>query len=517
MVSSNSKRITRNAVALTFRMILVTLVGLYTSRVILEALGVDDYGIYGVIGGVVGLAGFLNSSMAGATSRFITFELGRENDSELKSVFSTSLVIHLGLALIVLILAETVGLWFVNYKMNFPADRMVAVNALYQFSIFSMVVSFTQVPYTATIIAHEKMNIYAYLEVVNVVLKLAAIYMVMVMRSDSLILYGALILCVTTLIAALYRIYCIKHFPEARSGLMFKKDILRKMVAFSGYDLYGNMCGAVKYQGLPLILNLFFGVVANAGASIANSVAVAVKNFTTTIFQAFRPQIIKQYAAGEIAEMSAIMLKANQFTLLAFSAVAIPVFLEAEYIIDIWLGQVPPYAVIFLRLMILALFAEVSVDINNAGIHATGYVKNISFISGSVYLLCPIVSYVLLRFYTLPASTIYIVNIATMFVVAALGQLFLKIQIGGFQIVRYVFGVLKIIVCVSLAAVSTWLIKDRCMDINVEGLGRRLLQIVIVVWINLAILGSLSMVLVFSGNQRKALLSKVIGKLKIQR
>ena len=514
MTSSVNKRVTRNALALTFRMILVTLVGLYTSRVILEVLGVDDYGIYGVIGGVVALAGFLNYSMGGATSRFITYELGKGSEDRLASIFSTSLMIHLLLAVFVAILAETVGLWFVNYKMNFPPERMTAVNVLYQFTILTMFVSFTQVPYTACIIAHEKMNIYAFIEMINVCLKLGVLYLVILFKTDKLILYAALVFVISTSVAFIYRFYCMRNFKETKVKLSWDKEIFRKMIAFSGYDLYGNMCGALKYQGLPIILNIFFGVVANAASSIATSVATAIKNLSSSISQAFRPQIVKRYATEEIGGMASMMLKANQFTLLAFAAAGIPVFFETEPVLNIWLGENPKYAVEFLQLILIASFLEVCVDVNNAGIHATGYIKNISFISGSVYLLCPIVSYLLLKFFSFPASLIYYINIITMSIVAILGWFFLKIQIREFPIRKYVTGILRILVSIGITIAGVIVCRKLFVKPSIDSdLWRQLFEIVITVMINLVFLSFTSYVIGFNAQERKSLNSAIVNKI----
>ena len=226
MTQVDNKRVAKNAIALTFRMVLVTIVGLFTSRIVLQALGVDDYGIYGVIGGVVGMVSFLNTSMAGATSRFITFELGRGNEDKLQKIFSTSLIIHIIIAVVVALLAETIGLWFVNNKMNFPPGRMVAVNVLYQFTIVSMMVNFTQVPYSAAIIAHEKMSIYAYFEIINVTLKLLIVYLLLIVAIDRLILYAALMLAVSVISALIYRFYCIRHFKESHFSWSWDKSIM---------------------------------------------------------------------------------------------------------------------------------------------------------------------------------------------------------------------------------------------------------------------------------------------------
>lgn len=496
--------------ALSIRMVLITVVALYTSRAILEALGVDDYGIYGVIGTVVTMASFLNNSMAGATSRFITFELGRNDEEKVKSIFSTSLLIHLLIALGVAVLAETVGLWFVNTQMKFPPERMTAVNVLYQFTILTMVVNFTQVPYTAVIIAREKMNIYAYIEIVNVVLKLAAVYIVLIFKTDKLILYGILVFCITATVAMIYRIYCMKHFPEAKSGLKYDKPLMKKMMAFSGFDLYGNMCGTLRYQGQPVIINLFFGVVANVASTITSLVTASVRGLTSSISQAFRPQIIKQYAVENVQEMSRIMLKANQFTLLAFALVGIPVFIEVPAILNIWLGQIPEYAVVFLRLALISAFIEICIEINHVGIHATGFIKYMSFFNGTFYLLCPVVSYIILRYFGMPASATYVVNIIFMTVIALLGMLFLKIQIPQFSLKIYGFGILRVVVAVVLAMLTLLGMRHYGLIGNYqEGLWNQLKDIILVVLLTFGILGITGFFIGFNSKERRSLLEQM--------
>ena len=510
MASETSSRVTRNAIALAIRMILVTMVGLYTSRVILEALGVDDFGIYGVIGGVVGLAGFLNTSMGGATSRFITYELGVNNDEKLRKIFATSLIIHFILAMIVVVLAETIGLWFVNTKMNFPSERMTAVNVLYQFTILTMIVNFTQVPYSATIMAHEKMSIYAYLEFINACLKLGAVYLVIIFKWDKLILYAVLVFCISTLVALLYRLYCTRNYPEARAKLKIDRETMRQMVKFSGFDLYGNMCGAVRYQGMPLILNIFFGVVANAASTISMAVATAIKGLTTSIIQAFRPQVIKRYATGEIATMESIMMKANQFTLLAFAAVGVPVFFEASNVLKIWLGQVPPYSVEFLRLILISAFVEICANMNNAGVHATGSITLLSVVNGTIYLLCPVVGYMMLRFGTFPATLIYYIDIITMCCITTMGAIILKLKIRTFHLWKYMLSIVRMMGAIVLGCGVIWVLKLYVLNnIKAVGAGIEFIEILITTVVSLLSLAISSLLFGLGKEERDVILHKV--------
>ena len=512
MASSDNKRVAKNAVALTIRMVLVTIVGLYTSRIFLEALGVDDYGIYGVIGGVVGMASFLNASMAGATSRFITFELGRGNNIKLRTIFSSALIIHLAIAIVVAILAETAGLWFVNNCMNFPPERMFAVNVLYQFTILSMFVSFTQVPYTAAIIAHERMSIYAYLEILSVTLKLIIVYLLLIADTDCLILYAALNLVTSIVMAAIYRLYCLRCFPECHFTSTHDRPTIVEMLKFAGFDLYRQMCAVAKNQGQPIILNMFFGVVANAGAAIALTVTGAIGGLTTTVAQAFKPQIIKQYVANNIDGMVMMMGRSLQFTLLAYSAIAIPVVLETPNILYLWLGQVPQYSCEFLRLIALTALVESMINANNTGIDSTGNIKKISFYTGTLYLFTPIFSYLLLKHGQLPATTVYVVNIIMLMFVVLLGWGFLKRQIRDFKLHLILGKLSRVWICILLTLIFTFYVVKKG-NISYEGIPVSTLDLLFSIiktsFISTVALGLFSFVISLSNQERMLVLRKL--------
>lgn len=446
---SSNKRITKNAIMLTLRSILVAIIGLYTSRVVLETLGVEDFGVYGVVGGIVGMMSFLNGSMAGATSRFLTFELGKNDPVQLRLVFSTCFRIHLILALFVIIVAETVGLWYLNNKMVIPEKSLFAANILYQFTVLSVLVGFTQVPYNADIIAHERMNIYAYFEIIFVVLKLLIVFLLLIIEENRLILYGSLTFAVSLINALFYRFYCLKHFPESKLTKKYDKVAVKNMLSFSGYDLYGNMCVAAKNQGQPLVLNLFYGVVANASASIALTVTGTVQGLTTTITQAFRPQIIKQYALGNIKEMENLMKRAVVFFLMFFSIIMIPLLFETPSILYLWLGQIPEYSVIFLRIILIIALINSMNQVGNAAVHATGNIKIISFIGGSFFLLSVIVSYIFLR-HGASAPWIYIIDFIAFIFINSATLFSIYKQIKDFNIKSYIWLMFKCLFCIIL-------------------------------------------------------------------
>lgn len=514
MEQSNNKRVAKNTIALALRMVLATVVGLYTSRIVLQALGVDDYGIYGVIGGVVGMASFLNSSMAGATSRFITFELGTGNQTNLKKIFSNAFIIHLVIALVVAILAETIGLWFVNNRMNFPADRMFAVNVLYQFTILSMVVNFTQIPYSADIIAHERMSIYAYFEIINVILKLGIVYLLLIVNTDRLILYAALTLCVSIISALIYRIYCMRHFSEARIQFRLDKAVLKEMLLFSGYDLYGNMCVVAKNQGQPIIINMFFGVVANAGATIATTINGTVKGFTSSLLHAYRPQIIKQYSINDIERMQYSMTLSAQTSLLIYGAISIPLIIEAPSVLQLWLGQIPEYSVTFLRLLLISLFFDNINLTNNTAIHATGDIRYISFISGSFFLLSPIISWILLKHVIYSADVIYYVDIALYIIISTLSCIFVKKQISGFKLCSYAVRLLRSLVCAIVSLVSVGFISYILTKSLPDDSLHKFLIIGIITLINMLVLTGLNLLIAYSKTERHNLLNIAKSKYK---
>lgn len=446
-----NKRIAKNAIALTVRMILVMFVGLFTTRIVLRSLGIVDYGIYGVVGGVVGTASFLNFAMASATSRFITLELGRGDQQSMKQVFSSSMIIMLGLCGIVLLFAETIGLWFLNNKMDFPADKMVAVNILYQFTVISMIFSYTQVPYTAEILAHEDMRIYAYIEIFNTLSKLLIAYSLYLFAGNRLVIYALLVLILYISVTIFYRFYAIRHYPEARLSSHISRTTIIDMLKFAGYDLYGNMCLTVRSQGQPIVLNMFFGVVANAGASIASTVSNCLSGFTNTVSQAFRPQIIKNYAAGNLAEMETMIIRAAQFSLLAYSLLTIPFLIETPRIMLLWLGECPPYAVEFARFMVLSVGMNTLFGITMTGIHANGNLKIVSFVLGSNHILSLLIGYIVLRLGG-RAWTMYGIGLAFNFVNFCVTLFFLTKYISEFRVKAYIMKILNSILIIVISA-----------------------------------------------------------------
>lgn len=386
-IQSNNKHIVRNTMMLYMRMGITMLVGLYTSRVALQVLGVSDYGIYGVVGGIVVFMGFLNGAMSGATSRFLTYELGRGIEGKLKETFVSAFWVHLIIAVIIFVLAETVGLWFLYNKLVIPDVRMDAAFWVYQFSVASAVLGITQVPYNASVISHEDMDLYAYIEIANVLLKLLIVYLLMVITIDKLILYAALYFAVSFGIAMYYRWYCIHYYEDSHLTLTWDKEIVNKMLKFCGWDLYGNGCVVAKQQGINFLVNMFFGVTLNAGISIASVVSGTLSGFTSNITLALRPQIIKNYAQKDCIAMQNLMSQGIKYIILLQACCTIPFVLEADYVFHLWLDIVPPYAVLFCQWMFIASLFSASNGILIVAIHATGRIKYLSYISGSISVI----------------------------------------------------------------------------------------------------------------------------------
>ena len=456
----NNRRIAKNAVMLYVRMFISMIVGFYTSRVVLDVLGVEDYGIYGVVGSVVLMWGFLNASMSGATSRFLTYELGRGDAKRLSQTFSSALIVHMLIALVVFVLAETVGLWFLYNKLVIPEGRMTAAFWVYQLSIVSTMVGITQVPYSATIISHEKMDIYAYVEIVNVVFKLLIVYLLTIGNFDKLILYAVLVFTVNMMIAMFYRYYCVRNYKETRFHWMWKKSILKPLISFSGWDLYGNGCVAIRQQGVNFLINMFFGVVYNAASSVASTVTGLIMGLVNNITLAYRPVIIKQYAQNEYDKMQTLMNNAAKVMLMLFGCLMVPCFLELPYLFSLWLVEVPPYAVVFCRLMLISTFAILVNGIVNIAIHATGQIKQLSFISGTTYLISIIVIYILYRM-GMEVEMAYVVGIICGVVVFLTNVAILKMRIREFKVwpfLRAAFGSLLVI---AISFFVTWLVRNQ--------------------------------------------------------
>lgn len=455
--SANNKRIAKNTLWLYLRMLISMAVSLYTSRVILQTLGVEDYGIYNIVGGVVAMFSFINATMSGATSRFLTYEIGKGDQRRLNSTFSASFWIHVIIGIIVIVLSETIGLWFLNNKMVIPEDRFVAAHIVFQMSILSTFVSITQVPYNASLIAHEKMDVYAYVEIVNVFLKLLILYFLILLDYDKLILYGFLVLVVSIGIAMYYRFYGHRHFKECKIRREWRPEIIKPMLSFSAWDFYGNMSVTARTQGVSMLLNVFFGPVMNAAAGIAASVQTAVVSFATNISTAVRPQIIKSFAQGEYDAMSSLIYNASRCIFLVMVILVIPLCAEIEYILSLWLEEYPDSTPVFCILTLwFSVFANMSYVVVT-GIHAYGKIIRPSLINGTLYLMVVPISYFVYKIGG-EAWVAYLINLIAVIVGLMSNVYTLHLYVNVFSIWRFIKEVLaRCVVLVAVGMCIVWM------------------------------------------------------------
>ena len=394
--SSNNKRIVKNTLFLYLRMMFVMGVSLYTSRVILEHLGAVDYGLYNVVGGIVALFTFVSAAMGNSTSRYITYEIGAQNQYRLNQVFNVALRIHIALALIIVILSETVGLWFLCYKMNIPADRFFAAKCVFQVSILTTAISIINVPFYSSVIAHERMNVYACISIFDVVAKLIVVYLLTISSFDKLIFYALLILIIQILDILIYSLYCRFQFREIRLSKQIEKSLLKEMTNFAGWSIIGNIAWVGYTQGLNILLNLFFGPSINAARALAVQVQGAVRTFVTNFQTAVNPQITKSYAVGEISRELKLVFSSSRLSYYLMFCIALPIIIEADYILNLWLVDVPEYSVVFLRLILIITLIDTIERPMNTAMLATGNIKKYQIISCSIVLMIIPVSYIAL-------------------------------------------------------------------------------------------------------------------------
>lgn len=430
---SANKRIAKNTIVLYLRMIFILCVGLYTSRIVLNTLGVEDYGIYNVVGGFVAFFSFLNGAMATATQRFITFELAQGDVERQTVTFSTAAIIHVAIAFLIVIIAETVGLWFVCNKLVIPEERFVAAMWVYQFSILSMFVSIVSIPYNAAIIAHEKMSAFAYISILDTVLKLAIVYLLTIATFDRLIFYAALLLGISLLDRLIYGIYCKRHFIETRVRLIFDKRIFNAMTNIAGWSLFGNIAGVFYTQGLNVLLNIYFGPAVNAARAIAVTIQGVVTGFVGNFQMALNPQITKSYAIDDMKRMHSLIFASSKYSFFLLLFIALPIMIETQTILTLWLKIVPEHTVWFVRLILCILLIDTLSNPLMISAQAVGRVKVYQSVVGGLLLLILPIAYVALRLGGNP-ETVFIVHM-----VVAVSALICRVIIVG-RMVSFTFA-----------------------------------------------------------------------------
>lgn len=459
---TNNKTIAKNTIFLYFRMMFTMLVSLYTSRVILDVLGVNDYGIYQAVGGVVSMLSFVNAALANGTSRFITFELGTGNVGKLKKTFSTLLWANIGLAVIVVLFAETIGLWFVSNKMVIPVERMDAAMIVYHLSIVTCFFQLVLVPYNASIIAHERMNIYAYISIVDVVMRLVICYMLNIEGFDRLVIYASLLCLIQILLVLFYIFYCLKRFSETRFSKTVDKSILKDVVSYSSWSLIAASSTALKNQGATILVNIFFSPAVVSARAIANQVNMAANQFIQNFRTAANPQIVKKYAMGDTEGSKRLLLSSTVFSFYLMLALALPICLVADDLLGIWLKEVPEYTTVFLQLAIVTSLFQVFDTSFYTALYAKGRIKENALTAPTLGMLMFPIVYVLFKFGCSPVVLAW----ALLCLYAVLGCIqkpILMIKIANYQwseIIRVFIKCLKVVLISCPIPIALYCFRD---------------------------------------------------------
>lgn len=432
------------------RMLLLMIVNLYTSRIVLNALGVEDFGIYNVVGGMVAMFSILSGSLSSAISRFITYELGKGNQENLKKIFSSAVSIQLAIAGIIILLAETIGIWFLNTKMNIPEIRMEAANWVFQFSIITFTINLISVPYNASIIAHEQMSAFAYISILEALGKLAIAYLIIISPIDKLIFYAILMCLVALIVQFTYGNYCKRHFSECTYNFIWDKELLKQMFSFAGWNFIGSASGLLRDQGGNIIINLFFGPAVNAARGIAFQINTATQSFATNFMTALNPQITKLYAAGNQEYLMTLVFQGARLSFYMLLLLSMPIFINTHYILQLWLGIVPEHTVIFVQLILIFTLSEsISKPLITLQL-ATGKIRNYQVVVGGLQMMNLPISYFLLKFGGIPELVFIIAIIISQCCLAArLYMLKRMVKLSVKDFLNKVYINVLIITCLS--------------------------------------------------------------------
>lgn len=506
--TDNNKRIAKNTLLLYFRMLLMMFVTLFTSRVVLDKLGLTDYGIYNVVGGVVAMLGFLNSSMSNAVQRYLSFEIGKNNEAGVNRIFNVSLFAHAGIAVFVFVVMEIVGVWYLNTHMNIPAERMDAANWVLQCSIFSTLFTIVQVPYNAIIISKEQMGIYAYISILEVVLKLLVVYMLAIGNFDKLKLYSVLIMVVTIGIMMIYRFYCTRKYKEAKFKFIKDWNFLKQIVGFASWNMLGELAWVFTGQGVNIILNSFFGPVVNAARGLAEQVNGAVNRFVANFQTAVNPQLIKNYASDQLGEMKTLLFRSTRFSYYLLLALSLPIILKMDFILHLWLKEVPDYTTGFCQLVLVSSLVSTLSNLLAQVARAYGKIRNYQIIVSIFLFLNFPLSYIVLKFGGSPLSTMFVnigINAMLLFVRLRLTNRMIQMTYGSF--IRNVLFPVIIVTAVALVIPLTIYFM----------LDNSIISFIIVCLVSFVSVGVSTYALGMNANERLyilAAISKIITKIK---
>lgn len=476
--SNNTKRIFFNTIVLYLRMFITMVITLYSSRIVLQALGVEDYGIFNVVGGIVALLTFLKSSLASSSQRFISYELGRKDEDQLKKVFGTCVTSHLLMSLIILIIAESLGLWFLNAKMNIPEGRIVAANWVYQFAVGSLILSMVSVPYNADIISHEKMTYFAVVGIVEAILKLLFAFSLLFFDTDSLILYAFLTFFLNLLVFFSYIIYCRLKFQESKKVFYFEKEQFKRVFSFSGWAILGQSAVVAANYGTGILVNMFHTVTANAAMGIAQQVNGALTGLTSNFQTAFQPQIIKSYSVQNLDYLNTIIIYSSKLSFFLLFLATLPIVFNIDYFLDLWLTEVPIYTSTFCVLYIIAsIFNALSAPLYLL-VYASGKIRNYQIAESSVFFSD--IFFVLIAFKLgYPPTAAMFIKVCINFSVIFIRLVFAKKACRSFSSINYLKGVLgPCFYSALMIIIPSLILKKICSDYC----SQLFLTLIIIIW-----------------------------------
>ena len=450
--SYRTRRIAKNTLMLYVRMLFMMFMGLYTSRIVLQALGEGDYGIYNVVGGVVAMCTIISGALNSAVSRFITFEMGKGEGARLNKVYSTAVIIQIVLAAVVVAVAEPVGLWFIDNEMTISPERIPAARWVLHFSLFSFVINLMSVPQMASITAHERMSAYAAIGILDSLLRLSVAFLIMKSPVDRLVYYAALMSVTVLIVRTAYGLYCRRHFPECRFRPVCDGSLIKEMFSFAGWNFIGVTSGVLRDHGGNILVNLFSGPAVNAARGVAVQLNGAVQGFVTNFMTAVNPQITKSYAAGEKEYMFSLVRRSSRMSFFLLFLIALPVIFNADYLLSIWLKEVPEHSSLFVQLFLIFALSESFSNPMITAMLATGNIRNYQLVVGGIQLLNLPVSYVCLRMGAIPEVTVIVAIIISQICMWA--RLLMLSKATGFPVLPFLeevyFSVLFKVVCGSL-------------------------------------------------------------------
>lgn len=503
MSQVNKKRLLKNTLFLYLRMIFVLLVSLYTVRAILDLLGVEDYGIYNVVGSVVGMFTFLNGTLATSSQRFFSIALAKNDYKELNKVFCLNLTVFGFFVIILIIIAETVGLWFVNNKLTIPSERMFAANIVYQFSIIACAISIIRVPYTALVIAHEKMSAFAYIGIYEAIFKLIIVFVLTVISWDRLMLYGVLVFISSTTVSILYFLYCKKNFKESSFHLFWDKTEFIKLFSFSGWHFLGTTSNIIRGQCINILLNIFFSPVVNAARAIAYQVNGVVTQFTESFCVAVKPQLYKSYSAGEFQNLYKLINQSTILSVFLSSVLAIPLMINSQFILSLWLKNVPDFTVQFTTIVLVTGLIESTNTSAIVPALATGNIKKFEIVTGTLAIANLPISYIALKLGA-PAYVTMLIASCLAFI-TMIWRAFLLKDLINLPYLKYLSVIFRLTIATSLSGVCSYLITENNTTDFLSLILSSILSVIII---------SFFYFIIVLGQNEKVILFNYIGKIK---